>query len=118
MPCGEKEELAMGVRGSGSVEAMVPVVATGPAWGEGELVEVECDGEDPRQSQCHPFISACGEGCSLSPGRGTGKGASRLPLFYQKQGGISLWITCLFSKVPTTVTRELKAFTDLLADLL
>lgn len=67
------------------VEAMVQVVAAAPAWGGGELVGAECDGEDPRQSQCHPFVSAYGEGCSLSPGRGTGKGSCHLPRFIRSK---------------------------------
>lgn len=101
------------------VEAMVQVVAAAPARGGGELLGAECDGEDPRQSQCHPFISAYGEGCSLSPGCGPGKGSCHLPLFYQKQGGISLLITCLFSKVPITVDKKIESFYRFfLADLL
>lgn len=50
------------------------MLVSAPAWGGGELVGAECDSGDPRQSQCHPFISAGGVGCGLSSGRGTGGG--------------------------------------------
>lgn len=89
------------------VEAIVEVVAAAPAWGGGELVGVECDGEDPWQSQCHRIISATGKAVVLAPDVGQAREPVVCPVL-SEEGSISYVITCLFSKVPTTVDKRIK----------